>query len=106
MAKTYVLIGATSGIGQQVAAKLAGPDTTLHVLGRRGDRADDTPLAESLLNQPAKRENAAQRHPLKRIGAPKDISDAVCFLLLDHSSWITGRGLAVDGGLSRIRLLT
>ena len=66
----------------------------------------DTPLAESLLNQDAKRENAAKRHPLKRVGSPKDIADAVCFLLGDESSWMTGQVLAVDGGLSRIRLLT
>jgi NAD(P)-dependent dehydrogenase (short-subunit alcohol dehydrogenase family) len=59
-----------------------------------------------LLNQPAKRENAAKRHPLKRVGSPKDIADTVRSLLKDDSSWMTGQVLAVDGGLSRIRLLT
>jgi NAD(P)-dependent dehydrogenase (short-subunit alcohol dehydrogenase family) len=235
MVKTIVLVGATSGVGRQLAAELAGPDTALYALGRRGDRAvdtpgvvharcdvtaeepkfpeidepidglvylpgtinlkpfhllrrddfqrdmevnffgavktiqhyipqlkkseaasvvlmstvavqtglafhasiagakgavegltrslaaelapkirvnavapslTDTPLAESLLNQPAKRENAAKRHPLKRVGSPEDIAGAVCFLLGEESGWMTGQVLAVDGGLSRIRLLS
>ena len=235
MAKTYVLVGGTSGIGQQVAAALSEPNTTVYVLGRRGDekkdvpgvieagcdvtaddptfpqidapidglaympgtinlkpfhllrrndflrdlevnylgavktiqnylpqlkRSDaasivlmstvavqtglafhasiagakgaiegltralaaelapkirvnavapsltDTPLAKSLLNQPAKRENAAKRHALQRVGTPSDIASAVRFLLTEDSSWVTGQVLAVDGGLSRIRRLT
>ena len=42
----------------------------------------------------------------RRSDAPKDISDTVRFLLTEESSWMTGQVLAVDGGLSRIRLLT
>jgi NAD(P)-dependent dehydrogenase (short-subunit alcohol dehydrogenase family) len=36
--------------------------------------------------------------PLKRLGTPKDIADAVHFLASDSSSWITGSCLTVDGG--------
>ena len=43
MAKTYVLVGATSGIGHQVAAVLSGPNTTVYALGRRGDQEKDVP---------------------------------------------------------------
>jgi 3-oxoacyl-[acyl-carrier protein] reductase len=45
MAKTYVLVGATSGIGQQVAAALSGRNATVHALGRRGGQAEDLPGA-------------------------------------------------------------
>ncbi len=37
--------------------------------------------------------------PLKRLGDPKDIANAVAFLLSDESSYITGEVLKVNGGL-------
>ena len=37
-------------------------------------------------------------HPLKRLGTPSDIANAVIFLLSDYSSWITGINLKIDGG--------
>jgi 3-oxoacyl-[acyl-carrier protein] reductase len=36
--------------------------------------------------------------PLRRLGLPDDIADAVEFLVSAKSSWITGQILAVDGG--------
>lgn len=38
-------------------------------------------------------------HPLGRIGTPRDIAEAVLFLISDAASWITGTTLVVDGGL-------
>ncbi len=37
--------------------------------------------------------------PLKRLGSPKDIANAVAFLLSDESSYITGEILKVNGGM-------
>ncbi len=37
--------------------------------------------------------------PLARFGNPSEIADAVAFLLSDHSSYITGEILKVNGGL-------
>ncbi len=40
---------------------------------------------------------AADR-PIKRIGKPEDVANAVLFLASDLSSWITGSVIVVDGG--------
>jgi len=37
--------------------------------------------------------------PLKRFGSPKDVAQAVAFLLSDNSAYITGTILKVNGGL-------
>jgi 3-oxoacyl-[acyl-carrier protein] reductase len=39
-----------------------------------------------------------QGMPLARLGTPKDMADAMLFLLSDQASWITGHILNVDGG--------
>lgn len=41
-----------------------------------------------------------ESYPLKRLGKPEDIAGTAVFLLSDASSWITGQGICVDGGLS------
>lgn len=45
------------------------------------------------------KENYEKNIPLSRFGQPKEIADAVAFLLSDHSSYITGEILKVNGGL-------
>lgn len=62
----------------------------------------DTPLAASLLNTDVKRENAANRHPLKKIGNALDIAKAAVYLLTE-AEWTSGQVLHVDGGLSTLR---
>jgi NAD(P)-dependent dehydrogenase (short-subunit alcohol dehydrogenase family) len=38
--------------------------------------------------------------PIRRSGMPRDIANAICFLVSDEASFITGAELVVDGGLS------
>ena len=38
-------------------------------------------------------------HPMRRVGMPKEVGDAVVFLISDESSFITGTLLRVDGGM-------
>lgn len=38
--------------------------------------------------------------PMKRVGTPEDIARTVLFLVSDHSSWMTGSVVTVDGGAS------
>ncbi len=45
------------------------------------------------------RQNYINSIPLKRLGDPKDIANAVAFLLSDESAYITGETLKVNGGM-------
>jgi NAD(P)-dependent dehydrogenase (short-subunit alcohol dehydrogenase family) len=36
---------------------------------------------------------------MRRAGEPEEIADAVCYLLSDQASFITGEVLNVDGGV-------
>ena len=38
--------------------------------------------------------------PMKRIGSPEDVANAVAFLASDEASYLTGQIIRVDGGLS------
>jgi len=48
----------------------------------------------------ASREQRAQAVPLRRIGTPTDIANAVAFLVSEQASYISGQILYVDGGLT------
>jgi NAD(P)-dependent dehydrogenase (short-subunit alcohol dehydrogenase family) len=42
-------------------------------------------------------------HPVRRIGFPEDVADAVAWLFSDYSSYYTGQSLVLDGGLTAQR---
>ena len=45
------------------------------------------------------KDEIAKSIPLKRMGTPKDVANAVKFLVSDDSSYITGQVLHIDGGM-------
>jgi len=42
----------------------------------------------------------AQRSPLGRLAKPEDIAAAALYFASDDSAYVTGRRIAVDGGMS------
>ena len=91
--------GAIEGLTRSLAAELA-PNIRVNCIA---PSLTITSLSEKLTATEEKIENAAQRHPLKRIGKPEDIAEMVAFLVSEKSSWITGQILHIDGGMSTIK---
>ena len=92
--------GAVEGLTRSLAAELA-PRIRVNAIA---PSLTDTPLAASLLSSDEKRQAAAERHPMKRIGSPQDIARLAAFLLSDSASWLTGQVLHVDGGMGALRV--
>ena len=93
--------GAVEGLVRSLAAELA-PDVRVNAVA---PSLTATPLANQLINTPAKLETARKRHPLDSIGDPKNVAGVVSFLLSERARWITGQILPVDGGMSSVRVL-
>lgn len=92
--------GAVEGLTRSLAAEWA-PKIRVNAIA---PSLTDTPLADRLLNSDAKREAAAKRHPLQRVGTPQDLAAAALYLLSEDASWITGQIMSVDGGMSSLKV--
>ncbi|MBT9392832.1 SDR family oxidoreductase [Hymenobacter sp. NST-14] len=91
---------ALEGLTRALAAEYAASNIRVNCVA---PSLTDTPLAAALLSTPEKQEAGAKRHPLQRIGQPQDLAYMTSFLLSDHSSFITGQVLPVDGGMGRLK---
>jgi NAD(P)-dependent dehydrogenase (short-subunit alcohol dehydrogenase family) len=58
----------------------------------------ETPMADRAFDTTEKRNKAIKMHPVGRLGTAKEVVDAICWLVSDEASFITGTALAVDGG--------
>ena len=54
-------------------------------------------LTESQVSSP---DAVLNTTPLRRAGLPADVANAICFLVSDYASFITGADLLVDGGIT------
>ena len=58
----------------------------------------DTPMTKA--NRAVLSDQYLEFIPMKRFGDPEEVANAVTFLASDLSSYITGKILTVDGGLT------
>ena len=63
----------------------------------------DTKMGSKFFRNEKQIELMNNRHPLKRTGRKKDISNFIEFLLSEKSSWITGQDISIDGGMSTVK---
>lgn len=59
-----------------------------------------SPMLEPYLQDENARKVLEASFPLKRIGEPEDVANAILYLASEDSSWMTGTVMAVDGGIS------
>ncbi|MCB0549550.1 MAG: SDR family oxidoreductase [Phaeodactylibacter sp.] len=76
--------------GPEIRINLLSPAQVVTPLLHDSVKAFDNP--EEIL------EGTAQRLPMKRLGAPRDIAQTALHLLGPQSSWVTGSNFVVDGG--------
>jgi 3alpha(or 20beta)-hydroxysteroid dehydrogenase len=81
---------ALRGLTQAAAAELAPA-------GIRVNAVFPGPIATPMLD-PATQARLAENAPFGRIGEPKEVADAVAFLVSVQASFITGSELVIDGG--------
>jgi 3-oxoacyl-[acyl-carrier protein] reductase len=83
------------GFSKALAREVASRNVTVNVVAPGLIETDMTrAVAEGA------RETWASQIPLGRLGSPRDVASAVCFLASDEASYITGQVLAVNGGMS------
>lgn len=92
---------AIEGLTKSLAAELSPQKMRINAVA---PSLTDTHLASQLLSTPEKREASAKRHPLQRIGNAEEIAKMTAFLLSNDASWITGQIIAIDGGMSNLKL--
>lgn len=57
-----------------------------------------TPGSQAFIESAGGEYKLARAYPLRRLGEPQDIANAVLFLVAPLSSWVTGQVLSVSGG--------
>lgn len=79
--------------------------------GPRGVRANSvspgmirTPLSEAHYREEGVLNKRISRIPMRQIGQPEDIADAVAFLSSDGARYVNGQDLVVDGGFLKASL--
>ena len=65
-----------------------------------GPGAIKTPINEPVWSDPAGLKDLLEKIPLRRVGEPEDIARMVVVLVSDAASYVTGRTIFVDGGMT------
>ena len=89
------------GLMRSAAASYATKGIRINAVAPGLTRA---PLTQAITGNQMALKTSTSFHPLGRIGEPEDVAAAICWLLSDDSAFVTARVIAVDGGLSSIKL--
>lgn len=60
----------------------------------------ETPMTANLLQYKEAMDGLVRATPMKRLGQPEEVANAILFLASDEASYITGGELVIDGGYS------
>tara|TARA_B110000438_G_C15768934_1_gene630953 strand:+ start:917 stop:1597 length:681 start_codon:yes stop_codon:yes gene_type:complete len=92
--------GAIEGLTRSLAAEFA-PKIRVNCIA---PTLTNTPLAATILRNDEALERSNNRHPLKKINSPEDVSSMVNYLISENAKNITGQIFHIDGGLSTLKL--
>ena len=87
--------GGIAGMTEALAVDLAQYNIRVNAIA---PGVIDTPMVDPIKADKTGTDALLQRIPLKRMGKPEEISNAVLFLASEASSYMTGSVIPVDGG--------
>ncbi|KRR01698.1 SDR family NAD(P)-dependent oxidoreductase [Bradyrhizobium valentinum] len=61
-----------------------------------------TPMSQAFYDTPGVTERRSAVVPMRRVGVPQDMADAILFLASDRASYINGEEITVDGGYANM----
>ena len=61
-----------------------------------------TPMSQSFYDTPGVTERRSAVVPVRRVGMPQDMADAILFLASDRASYVNGDEITVDGGYANM----
>jgi NAD(P)-dependent dehydrogenase (short-subunit alcohol dehydrogenase family) len=93
--------GAINSLARSAAATYASKKIRVNVVA---PGLTKTPLTSRITGSEAAVKASLAMHPLGRLGESDDIARAISFFLDPENDWITGQVLAVDGGLSSLKV--
>jgi 3-oxoacyl-[acyl-carrier protein] reductase len=84
-----------NGLTRTIARELASRNITVNAVAPGFITTDMTDVLPDKIKSEVK-----ERVPVRRLGAPEDVADLVCYLAGPGASYLTGQVIAVDGGLT------